>query len=98
MINSCANRGMKIHNDNFAALHACILPDGMDAAKRLLEQGMDFDSYLEWSEKNHSGEKEENLINSLKEYWENAVKTPADYVKDKGEPIKGMGLAQELNM
>ncbi len=98
MINSCVNRGMKIHNDNFAALHACILPDGMDAAKRLLEQGMNFDRYLEWSEKNHSGEKEENLINILKEYWENAVKTPADYVKDKVEQIKEMGMAQELNM
>ncbi len=74
MIYSCIDRGMKIHSNNFSALHACILPDSMDAAKRLLEQGMNFDGYLAWSEKYHSGEKDENLIGILKEYWENDVK------------------------
>lgn len=74
MIYSCVGRGMKIANNNFAVLHACILPESMDAAKSLIELGMDFDGYLEWAEKYHSGEKDENLIGILKAYWENDVK------------------------
>lgn len=74
MIYSCVDRGMKIDNNNFAALHACILPESIDAAKRLIGLGMDFGGYLEWAEKYHSGEKDESLISILKEYWENDIK------------------------
>lgn len=83
MVYSCIDRGMKIHNNNFAALHACILPESMDAAKRLIELGMDFDGYLEWAEKYHSGEKDENLIETLKEYWENDVKPKQEMKQDE---------------
>jgi len=83
MIYSCIDRGMKIHNNNFAAFHACILPESMDAAKRLIELGMDFDGYLEWAKKYHSGEKDENLIKTLKEYWENDVKPKQELKQNK---------------
>ncbi|HML36180.1 MAG TPA: DUF6329 domain-containing protein [Bacillota bacterium] len=74
MIYSCVDRGMKIDNNNFAAFHACIRPESIDVAKRLIELGTDFDGYLEWAEKYHSGEKDESLISILKEYWENDIK------------------------
>jgi len=83
MIYRCIDCGMKIDNNNFSALHACILPESMDAAKKLIELGMDFEGYLEWAGKYHSGEKDENLIDTLKEYWENDVKPKQELRLDK---------------
>ncbi len=83
MIYTCVDRGMKVDSNNFSALHACILPESMDAAKKLVEAGMDFDSYLEWAAKNHSGEKDENLIDILKEHWENDVKPKQELKQDE---------------
>lgn len=83
MISSCLSHGLKIDTNNFAALHSCILPESMGAAKRLIEEGMDFDGYLEWAEKYHSGEKDENLIDTLNEYWENDVKPRRELKQDE---------------
>ena len=74
MINNLVERGMKIDNCNYSALHACIGTNTMDAAKSLIGHGMDFNGYLEWAEKNHPAEKDGSLINTLKEYWENDIK------------------------
>lgn len=74
VINSLVERGMKIDISNYSALHACIGPDTIGAAKSLIGRGMDFDGYLDWAEQNHPAEKDGNLIDTLKAYWENEIK------------------------
>jgi len=94
MIYRCIDCGMEIDNNNFSAFHACIQPESMDAAKKLIEMGMDFDGYLEWAKKYHSGDKDENLIDALKEYWENDFK-PKQELKPDETPDPG-SQEQEL--
>ena len=61
---------MEISNDNYSAMHACIKTDNPEAAKLLIDRGMDFDSYSEWAEGQMSNIGEETF-GFVQEYWDN---------------------------
>jgi hypothetical protein len=45
-------QGMEIGLDHYETLHACINSGNTEAAQMLLERGMDFGQYIEWTKAN----------------------------------------------
>lgn len=62
--------GMRIENDDYAALDACVCNRAAGIAQILLEQGMDFDSYLEWASAHPNDDRPAQLLNQLEEFWQ----------------------------
>ena len=62
--------GMKIENDDYAALDACVCNRAADIAQTLLERGMDFDGYLEWASAHPNPDRPEELLDQLEELWQ----------------------------
>jgi hypothetical protein len=61
--------GMKIDNGNYAAMYACLDTDNPEAAKLLLDQGMDFDAFTEWAE-GRVTIKPSKTLDVVREHWE----------------------------
>lgn len=53
-ITQLLKQGMEIRIDNYKSLHACINTGNTEAARILLERGMEFGNYIEWAKKNIS--------------------------------------------
>ena len=62
--------GMKIENDDYAALDACVCNRAAGIAQTLLERGMDFDGYLEWASAHPNPDRPEELLDQLEELWQ----------------------------
>lgn len=67
-------RGMQVDNNNYSVMQACIKTDSVKSAKLLLERGMDFDRFAEWTESQGYAEKDGEVFSAVKEYWENEIK------------------------
>ena len=64
------NDGMRIENDDYAALDACICNRAEGIAQILLERGMDFDGYLEWASAHPNTDRPEEILDQLEDFWE----------------------------
>lgn len=64
------NDGMRIENNDYAALDACVCNRAEGIARILLEQGMDFDGYLEWATTHPNADRPGELLNQLEDFWE----------------------------
>ncbi len=62
--------GMKIKENDYAALDACICNRAAGIARTLLEQGWDFDGYLDWVSAHPNLDRPEELVDQLEEYWD----------------------------
>ena len=62
--------GMKIKENDYAALDACICNRAAGIARTLLEQGWDFDGYLDWASEHPNLDRPEELVDELEDYWE----------------------------
>ena len=62
--------GMKIENDDYAALDACVCNRAAGITQTLLERGMDFDGYLEWASAHPNPDRPEELLDQLEELWQ----------------------------
>ena len=62
--------GMKIENDDYAALDACVCNRAAGIAQTLLERGMNFDGYLEWASAHPNPDRPEELLDQLEELWQ----------------------------
>ena len=63
--------GLKIESDNYGALNVCVRNGALDAAKMLLDRGMDFDRYLEWTSMHEADAGSEETLDALKQHWQN---------------------------
>ncbi len=63
--------GMEIAPHNYEALHACINTGNTDAARMLLERGVDFGNYVEWAKANSQNRpiKNNEAFDKLYEHW-----------------------------
>ena len=66
--------GLKIENDDYAALDACVCNRAAGIAQTLLERGMNFDGYLEWASAHPNPDRPEELLDQLEELWQSIVK------------------------
>ena len=58
---------MWVAANDYGALHACVQNDAVDAAKLLLDYGMDFERYQQWAE--HRGGGHEATAQALADHW-----------------------------
>lgn len=62
--------GMRIENNDYAALDACVCNRAAGIAQILLERGMDFDGYLEWVSAHPNDDRPSELLDQLEEFWQ----------------------------
>ena len=62
--------GMRIERNDYATLDACICNRAAGIARILLEQGWDFDGYLDWVSAHPNLDRPEELVDQLEEYWD----------------------------
>ena len=61
--------GMHIDKQNYSALRACIQTGQLEAGKLLLDQGMDFDRYQAWADKQEICDNNDTTA-ALAKHWE----------------------------
>ncbi|MDD3229974.1 MAG: ankyrin repeat domain-containing protein [Oscillospiraceae bacterium] len=82
-------QGMEIEPHNYGALHACINAGNTEAAKMLLDRGMDFGNYTEWR-RNRPIENNE-AFEAVQEHWKQNMDGPNAEQQQAGIPqIGGM--------
>lgn len=62
--------------DDYAALSVCVQHDAVDAAKLLLDRGMDFEQYRLWAEDHDRDRGHENTLEALAEHWAESLDPP----------------------
>ena len=83
-------QGMKIDNENFNALHACIKNGGLKGGQLLLDRGMDFDRYQRWAEQYQAGaDSHDDTLQALAEHW---AQRQAGQEQGGGQESGGMTL------
>ena len=86
-------QGMQIEPHNYKALHACINTGNTEAAKILLDRGMDFGHYTEWAKANNQNRPIENneAFEAVHEHWKQNMDSPDAEQQQSGIPqIGGM--------
>ena len=63
-------KGMRIDKQNFSALYACMDVGHIRAAELLLERGMDFEQYGQWTETRQRNPAHESITTALAAHWE----------------------------
>lgn len=66
--------GMRIERNDYAALDACVCNRAAGIAQTLLEQGWDYDGYLDWVSANPNYDRPEELLDQLGDYWDSLQK------------------------
>lgn len=69
MAESLLQQRMWVDVDDYYAMRSCIENDAVDAAKQLLRNGMDFEKFQTWAEKNYWGGSPETL-QALSDCWQ----------------------------
>ena len=73
MAESMLEKRMWVDFHDYNALHACVQNDAVNAAKLLLDHGMDFEKYQQWAE--HRGGGHEETLQALADHWQ-GLKAP----------------------
>jgi len=68
MAEGLLEKRMWVDLDDYSALHACVQNDAVDAARLLLDHGMDFERYQQWAE--HRGGGHEATVQALADHWQ----------------------------
>lgn len=77
MAETLLERGMKIDNGCFEALHACVKNGGLKGGRLLLDRGMDFERYQRWAERRGlSTEGHDDTLQALAEHWAHRTGAP----------------------
>ena len=87
MADDLLRQGARVSPDNFGALHACIDHGCTELGKHLLDQGMDFEQYREWSPRDLS---QRNSYRAIEEHW-NELQAQAQGLEQEQADAPGMG-------
>lgn len=90
MAEKLLHNGMAVGTENYGALHVCVESGAVDAAKRILDQGMDYDAYCEWAHSHGKDMGMEDTMNALQEHWE-SIQAAAEQ-QERSQEMGGMSL------
>ena len=76
MAEQLLKHGMPVAADDYAALSVCVQHDAVDAAKLLLDRGMDFEQYRLWAEDHDRNCGHEDTLEALAEHWAESLDPP----------------------
>ena len=88
MAEQLLKEGMPVAADDYAALSACVQHDAVEAAKLLLDRGMDFEQYRLWAEGHGRDRGHEETLQALAEHWAESLDSP----HQDGPVMGGMAL------
>lgn len=90
-VSDLMKNGMKIDLENYSALHACIDTENIEAARMLLDRGMDFERFQQWAQEQHIHIKDAEAIEALKEHWESrALEAEPGAEQQVGQTMVGL--------
>lgn len=81
-------QGMPVEADDYAALHVCVNNRAANAAKLLLDRGMDLDGYRVWVEGRPQEAGYQEMMEELSHYWADLQNSP----QHDGPAMGGMSL------
>lgn len=81
-------QGMPVEPDNYAALYVCLNNKAANAAKFLLDKGMDLDQYQVWAEGRPQEAGYQETMDELSQYWTDLQNDP----QRDGPDMGGMSL------
>ena len=86
--------GMEVRQNDYLSLDVCMRNGAADAAKLLLDQGVDFDQYQAWAEKHSHSTIDERTLAEVQQHWNDILSQQQEVAE---APIQGMtmrGLSQ----
>jgi len=88
--------GLKISAEDYGAFDACVRNGALDCAKMLLERGADFEKYSEWASAHDTGDRSEETLAALEEYWQSIrpQENAATHAEAPAQEMSMGGLSQ----
>lgn len=86
--------GMEVRQNDYLSLDVCMRNGAADAAKLLLDQGVDFNQYQAWAEKHSHSTIDERTLAEVQQRWNDILSQQQEVAE---APIQGMtmgGLSQ----
>ena len=62
--------GMRVADNDFGALDACVRNGAVACGKLLLDRGMDYEQYVEWTSERSGVARKAETMDELKSYWQ----------------------------
>ena len=88
--------GMEIRQNDYLSMDVCMRNGAADAAKLLLDKGMDFGEYQAWAEKHSHASVDEQTYNEVQAHW-NELQSQQQTTAPEEAPAQGQvfgGLSQ----
>ncbi|MBE6910586.1 MAG: ankyrin repeat domain-containing protein [Ruminococcaceae bacterium] len=94
MAEQLLKNGMEVRRNDYLSLDICMRNGAADAAKLLLDQGVDFEQYQAWAEKHSHSTIDERTLVEVQQHWNDILSQQQEVAE---APIQGMtmgGLSQ----
>lgn len=75
--------GMRIARDDYGAFDVCVKGKAIECAKRILDQGFDFEGYLAWEPQHAHGRADDSILSKIKEHWQRLHPQEQDSTPDE---------------
>ena len=91
MAEQLLKNGMEIRPNDYYAMNVCVRNGAVEAAKLLLDQGMDFEQYRAWAEKHSRTPVDEQVCGELQEHWDTLKSQRQEAVPEEA-PAQGQAF------
>ena len=80
---------LKVADNDFGALDVCVRNRAVDCGKLLLDRGMDYEQYVEWTAEHSGVARKAETMDALKTYWQSIHPQEQGEVPEQESPQLG---------
>ena len=91
MAEQLLKNGMVVSPNDYRAMNVCVRNGAVEAAKLLLDQGMDFEQYRAWAETHNRTPVDEQVCNEIQGHWEK-LKSERQETAPEEAPAQGQAF------
>lgn len=86
--------GMEVRQNDYLSLDVCMRNGAADAAKLLLDQGVDFGEYQAWAEKHSHASVDERTLAEVQQHWNDILSQQQEVAEAPIQELTMGGLSQ----
>ena len=86
--------GMEVRRNDYLSLDVCMRNGAADAAKLLLDQGVDFEQYQAWAEKHSHSTIDERTLAEVQQHWNDILSQQQEVAEAPIQELTMGGLSQ----
>ena len=86
--------GMEVRQNDYLSLDVCMRNGAADAAKLLLDQGVDFEQYQAWAEKHSHSTIDERTLAEVQQHWNDILSQQQEVAEAPIQELTMGGLSQ----